>query len=67
MLNIFKSILLAVLILNFCKASKFSFDGWKLLRIIPKTADHIKLLNALEENSDVRNFPYVNFTIKLRC
>lgn len=59
-------LLLVVLFLNLCNATKFSFDGYRLLRITPKTGNHLKLLNKFKRNEDVRllKFLVINLIFK---
>lgn len=51
-----QSIRVLALILIFSRAAlseKVTYKGYKLVRIIPQTDEHINLLNELENKSDV--------------
>jgi hypothetical protein len=51
-LKIFISILL-LLAIDYTVGEKFSFDGYHLIRLQPKTSAHIDYLKASENNPDV--------------
>ena len=52
---LFKSILIFGILLNlyFVQAERFSYDGYKLVRLTPKSNSHVKLISQWEQNTDV--------------
>ena len=53
-MNLKSILIVAILAMSYVSCEKVSFEGYKMLRVIPTTQKQIELINELQHNPDVK-------------